>query len=64
MSENVVKKLSFLDRFLTLWIFIAIGAGIAMGYLLPQVSEFITGLQVGTTSIPMGLPPGSCARSN
>ncbi|MGB4090175.1 MAG: ACR3 family arsenite efflux transporter, partial [Smithellaceae bacterium] len=55
MSENVVKKLSFLDRFLTLWIFIAIGAGIAMGYLLPQVSEFITGLQVGTTSIPIAV---------
>lgn len=55
MSENVVGKLSFLDRFLTLWIFIAIGVGIAMGYLLPQVSEFITGLQVGTTSIPIAV---------
>lgn len=55
MSENVVGKLSFLDRFLTLWIFIAIGAGITLGYLLPQVSEFITGLQVGTTSIPIAV---------
>jgi len=55
MSENIVKKLSFLDRFLTLWIFIAIGVGIALGYLLPQVSEFITGLQVGTTSIPIAV---------
>jgi ACR3 family arsenite transporter len=55
MSENIVRKLSFLDRFLTLWIFIAIGGGIALGYLLPEVSDFITGLQVGTTSIPIAV---------
>jgi ACR3 family arsenite transporter len=54
-SDNIVEKLSFLDRFLTLWVFIAIGAGIALGYLLPQVSAFITGLQVGTTSIPIAI---------
>jgi ACR3 family arsenite transporter len=55
MSENVAGKLSFLDRFLTLWIFIAIGVGIAMGYLLPGAAVFITGLQVGTTSIPIAV---------
>jgi len=55
MSENVAGKLSFLDRFLTLWIFIAIGVGIAMGYLLPGAAGFITGLQVGTTSIPIAV---------
>jgi ACR3 family arsenite transporter len=54
-SDNIVEKLSFLDRFLTLWIFIAIGAGIVLGYLLPQVSAFITGLQLGTTSIPIAI---------
>jgi len=54
-SDNIVEKLSFLDRFLTLWIFIAIGAGFVLGYLLPQVSAFITGLQLGTTSIPIAI---------
>jgi len=49
------KKLSFLDRFLTLWIFIAIGAGIGLGYFLPGITKFITSLQVGTTSVPIAL---------
>jgi len=44
-----------LDRFLTLWIFIAIAAGIGIGYFLPSVTGFITGLQVGTTSIPIAI---------
>ncbi len=52
---GAVKQLGFLDRFLTLWIFIAIGAGIAIGRLLPGVTEFITGLQVGTTSVPIAV---------
>ena len=55
MSEGIVKRLSFLDRFLTLWIFLAIGMGIAIGFFLPGVSRFITGLQVGTTSIPIAI---------
>jgi len=55
MSEHVAEKLSFLDRFLTLWIFIAIGVGIALGYFLPEAANFITGLQVGTTSIPIAI---------
>lgn len=55
MSEHVAERLSFLDRFLTLWIFIAIGIGIALGYFLPEASKFITGLQVGTTSIPIAI---------
>lgn len=55
MSEQVAGKLSFLDRFLTLWIFMAIGVGIAMGYFLPAAANFITGLQVGTTSIPIAI---------
>jgi ACR3 family arsenite transporter len=49
------KQLSLLDRFLTLWIFIAMGIGIGVGYFLPQVTKFITGLQVGTTSIPIAV---------
>lgn len=55
MADNVMKKLSFVDRFLTLWIFIAIGIGIAVGYYFPQVRDFITGLSVGTTSIPIAI---------
>ena len=55
MSEHVAGKLSFLDRFLTLWIFIAIGFGVALGYFLPAAANFITGLQVGTTSIPIAI---------
>jgi len=49
------KKLSLLDRFLTLWIFLAMGAGIGAGYFLPGVTKLITGLQVGTTSIPIAI---------
>ena len=55
MSDVTAQKLSFLDRYLTLWIFIAIGAGIAAGYFLPSVRDFITGLSVGTTSIPIAI---------
>jgi arsenite transporter len=55
MSEGIGKKLSFLDRYLTLWIFIAIALGIGIGYFLPAVSGFITGMQVGTTSIPIAV---------
>jgi ACR3 family arsenite transporter len=47
------KKLSGLDRFLTVWIFLAMGIGIVLGTLSPHVVEVITGLQAGTTSIPI-----------
>ncbi|MGQ9706362.1 MAG: ACR3 family arsenite efflux transporter [bacterium] len=49
------RKLSLLDRFLTLWIFIGMGAGIAIGYFLPNITEFIAGLRAGTTSIPIAI---------
>ena len=54
-SQSITKKLTILDRFLTLWIFIAMAAGVGIGYFLPSVTNFITSLQVGTTSIPIAV---------
>jgi ACR3 family arsenite transporter len=48
-------RLSFLDRFLTLWIFLAMGFGVGLGYIIPQVGDAITRLSVGTTSIPIAM---------
>jgi arsenite transporter len=50
-----IQQLSFLDRYLTLWIFLAMAIGIAIGYFSPAVPAMITGLSVGTTSIPIAV---------
>ncbi|MFH1662600.1 MAG: ACR3 family arsenite efflux transporter [Chloroflexota bacterium] len=50
-----MRRLSFVNRYLTAWIFLAMALGVGLGYLLPQVADFITGLQVGTTSIPIAI---------
>ncbi|MFH1368968.1 MAG: ACR3 family arsenite efflux transporter [Elusimicrobiota bacterium] len=55
MSEGTVKRLSLLDRYLTLWIFAAMGAGVGIGFYFPMVTTAITNLQVGTTSIPIAI---------
>ncbi len=52
---STVKNLSFLDRYLTLWIFLAMLAGVAIGNLAPGVTHAVTGLSVGTTSIPIAI---------
>jgi ACR3 family arsenite transporter len=53
MTEGVAKRLKYLDRYLTLWIFLAMAFGVGMGFLAPSVVDVITGLQLGSTSIPI-----------
>lgn len=55
MSQSDNKRLSFLDRYLTLWIFIAMGLGVAIGWLFPTTSGLLSRLSVGTTSIPIAI---------
>jgi len=49
------KKLGFLDRYLTLWIFMAMGIGVGIGYFIPSSSNFINSFSSGTTNIPLAI---------
>ncbi len=54
-AQQQRKRLSFLDRYLTLWIFIAMGTGVLIGYLLPQSAEVVNSFTRGTTNIPIAI---------
>jgi len=54
-APGIARKLSFLDRYLTIWIFAAMAIGVALGNFAPQVTRALDRLSVGTTSIPIAL---------
>ncbi|MDH5717665.1 MAG: ACR3 family arsenite efflux transporter [Spirochaetia bacterium] len=55
MTEKAVKKLSFLDRYLTVWIFLAMMLGIFLGYIFEDISKFWEKYKIGKTNIPIAI---------
>ena len=54
-ARGVARNLSFLDRYLTLWIFSAMAAGVALGFFVPGINDALGRMSIGTTSIPIAL---------
>lgn len=55
MATSVTKRLGFVERYLTLWIFLTMGGGVALGFFIPSFTKFLTYFQIGTTSIPIAI---------
>ncbi len=54
-DQSIIGKLSFLDRYLTLWIFLSMGIGILLGKFVPQFSKALENMSIGSTSIPIAI---------
>src|ERR1700761_6637536 len=54
-EASILRRLSFLDRYLTLWIFLAMAGGVALGAVFPGVKALFDRMSVGTTSIPIAV---------
>jgi arsenite transporter len=55
MNEKITKKLSFLDKYLTVWIFLAMAIGVGTGFVFPSIAGFWNKFQIGTTNIPIAI---------
>jgi len=54
-AEAPAERLSFLDRFLTVWIFLAMAVGVGLGFAFPGLQQRIDGLSIGTTNVPIAI---------